>query len=152
MYLLMRYALSPTPENHDRLPHWFQPRPSQLLTPHPAWTDYLPWPRMRDKLVQIHPHVPFDEFFIPYTTTVSLNWPHGQDMILVPAGGGGEGAGTGATTANMATAAVGLGGVAAGDLVLTAAFEEHMMDLGNWSLGPAFARAHPALAGTVKIK
>ena len=66
-----------------------------------------------------------------------------------------EGVGVGAKTATATTTtggAVAGAGVAAGDFVLTAAFEEHMMDLGNWSLGPAFARAHPALAGTVKIK
>ena len=31
-------------------------------------------------------------------------------------------------------------------------FERHLRDLKNWSLGPPFAKAHPALADTVRIK
>ena len=175
MFLFMRYTLSPTPSNHDRLPHWFQPRPSQLLTPHPAWVDYLPWPRMRDTMTQIYPQVPFDEFFIPYTTTVSLNWPEEAGSVLAPVRpspnpmahpspthpadpglhpGPGVMGGSGTLSGQVGHE----GPIAAGDireageLALNPRFEEHMMDLNNWSLGPAFARAHPALAVDVRIR
>jgi hypothetical protein len=43
MFLIMRWQIEPSQENYDRLPHWMTPRPSQLFTPHPPWTDHLPW-------------------------------------------------------------------------------------------------------------
>ena len=103
------------------------PRPPQLFVPPPAWLDYLPWPRMRDKLVRLYPSFPFDEFFIPYTTTVSLNWPYDPQAVLVATPGSEE-------------------------LSINPSFENHLRDLSNWSLGPAFAKAHPVLADTTTIK
>jgi len=124
----MRWQISPTQDTYDLLPEWVTPRPSQLFTAHPAWIDYLPWPRMRDKMVRIYPSIPFDEFFIPYTTTVSLNWPYDSRDILVLAAAGSD------------------------ELAISPAFERHLRDLSNWSLGPAFAQAHPQLADTTRIK
>ena len=142
-------------------------------------------------MVQIYHRVPFDEFFIPYTTTVSLNWkgmgevwegvllPVRAGGTIAPGGlgvGGGQAALTGQTTiasggqtimsgingvggnagvlgGNAGVVGGGLGATTGGEeLVLNPKFEEHLMDLNNWSLGSAFARAHPALAGTVKIR
>ena len=94
---------------------------------HPAWIDHLPWPQLRDKLVSSYPLVPFDNFFIPYTTTLSLNWPYEPRSILQPIPDSEE-------------------------LALNPVFEEHLRDLKNWSLGPAFVKAHPILAETVRIK
>ncbi|KAL6715467.1 hypothetical protein ACLMJK_006428 [Lecanora helva] len=149
MFLIMRWLIHPTPETYSRLPPWVTPRPSQLFTPHPAWIDYLPWPLMRERLIapytsppnpnpnnQPHPHpqnqqqpppVPFDEFFIPYTTTLSLNWPYeARDTLLSMPG--------------------------TDELSINPVFERHLRELGNWSLGGAFRRAHPGLAETAKIK
>ena len=129
MFLMMRYQLCPNQENYDRLPTFFQPRPSQLLTPHPIWIDYLPWPLMRDKMTQIYPSVPFDEFFIPYTTTVSLNWPAEKGAVLIATGETGRD----------------------GELALNPTFEQHMFELKSWSLGTPFAKAHPSLAETIRV-
>ena len=38
------------------------------------------------------------------------------------------------------------------ELGLNPRFEEHILDLNNWSLGPAFARQYPALVEGVKIR
>lgn len=43
MFLFMRWQIDPTQENYDRLPDWIQPKPSQLVVPHPAWMDHIPW-------------------------------------------------------------------------------------------------------------
>lgn len=43
MFLIMRWHISPTQENFDRLPPWAVPVKSQLEVPHPAWVDHLPW-------------------------------------------------------------------------------------------------------------
>ena len=127
MFIVMRWQICPTQEAYDRLPEWMTPRPSQLFTPHPAWVDHLPWPKMRERLVRIFHSVPFDEFFIPYTTTLSLNWPYeARDTLLTIPG--------------------------TDELSINPVFERHLLDLNNWTLGPAFAKAHPDLADTCKIK
>ena len=126
MFLIMRWQIHPSQETYDRLPDWITPRPSQLFTPHPAWVDHLPWPKMRDKLTRVYSSIPFDEFFIPYTTTVCLNWPFEDRDVLMPLPD-------------------------SEDLVLNPQFERHLMDLGNWTLGDRFAKVHPQLADTFKI-
>jgi len=129
MFLIMRWQIAPTQENYDRLPEWVAPRPSQLFTPHPAWIDHLPWPKMRDRLVQVYnPHdYLFDKFFIPFTATLSLNWPYEPTDSLLSSPDGEE-------------------------LVINPVFEHHLRRLENWSLGPAFANAFPGLQDTYRLK
>ena len=127
MFLIMRWQIAPTQENYNRLPEWVTPRPSQLLTPHPAWMDHLPWPRMRDKIIDLHHHYPFENFSMSYTSTLSLNWPYEGRDVLMPS-------------------------PKANEMSINPAFERHLRDLNNWSLGPAFAKAHPALGETGRIK
>ncbi|KAL2006644.1 hypothetical protein VTN00DRAFT_9312 [Thermoascus crustaceus] len=127
MFLLMRWQIYPTQQNYDRLPEWLTPRPSQLFTPHPAWIDYLPWPRMRDRLVMSYQDYPFENWFIPYTRTLSLNWPYEATDCLLSSGDSDE-------------------------LLINPVFESHLRNLNNWSLGPAFAKAFPDLVDTTRIK
>ena len=127
VFLVMRWQISLTQETYERLPDWITPRPSQLFTPHPIWMDYLPWPRMRDKMVHLYPKIPFNSFFIPYTATLSLNWPYEASDCLLSVPGSEE-------------------------LSINPVFEQHMRDLSNWTLGPAFAKAFPVLAETTKIR
>lgn len=127
MFLIMRWQISPTQETYDRLPEWVTPRPSQLFTPHPAWVDHLPWPRMRDRMVHLYPGIALENFFIPYTTTLSLNWPYDPSDTLLSLPDSEE-------------------------LSINPVFERHLRDLNNWTLGPAFAKAFPMLVETTKIK
>jgi hypothetical protein len=129
MFLIMRWQISPTQENYDRLPEWATPRPSQLFTPHPAWVDHLPFPKMRDRLVRdYNPRdYLFDNFFIPFTTTLSLNWPYEPTDTL-------------------------LSSPESDELMINPVFERHLRRLENWSLGPAFAKAFPGLQDTYRLK
>ncbi|KAL2066186.1 hypothetical protein VTL71DRAFT_2257 [Oculimacula yallundae] len=129
MFLVMRWQISPTQENYDRLPEWVTPRPSQIFTPHPAWIDHLPFPKMRDRLVRdYNPRdYLFDNFFIPFTTTMSVNWPYEPTDTL-------------------------LSSMEGEDLVINPVFERHLRRLDNWSLGPAFAKAFPGLQDTYRLK
>ena len=82
---------------------------------------------MRDRLCQLYPEFPFDEFFIPYTTTLSLNWPYeARDVLLIKEN--------------------------TDELIINPIFEKHLRVLDHWTLGPAFANAHPRLANTATIK
>jgi hypothetical protein len=129
MFLIMRWQIAPTQENYDRLPEWAAPRPSQLFTSHPAWIDHLPFPRMREKLVRdYNPRdYLFDNFFIPFTTTLSLNWKYEDTDTL-------------------------LQNPDSDELMINPVFERHLRRLENWTLGDAFAKTFPTLAGTYNLK
>ena len=127
MFLSIRWHICPNRENYDRLPEWIRPTRNQVYTPHPAWIDSLPWPKMRDKICLMENPIPLDIFFIPFTRTLSLNWPY-EPMEVV------------------------LQGQLSDELVLNPTFERHLRDLNNWSLGPVFARAFPELVETTRIK
>lgn len=130
MFLLMRWQIHPSQENYERLPEFVRPLPGQLYTPHPAWLDSLPFPAMRERLITDYapPETfPFEHFFIPFTTTVSLNWPYEDTDTLLQSPESDE-------------------------LMINPVFERHLRRRENWTLGEAFARAFPALEGTYNLK
>ncbi|KAF4448853.1 hypothetical protein F53441_7789 [Fusarium austroafricanum] len=128
MFLVMRWQIEPTQENYDRLPKWMTPCPSQLSIPHAAWLDHIPFPKMRDYLVRDHNPLlhPFDNFFVPFTTTLSLSWPYEETDTLLQDPDSDE-------------------------LMINPVFERHLRNLDNWKLGDAFAKAFPKLVGTFNL-
>lgn len=127
MFLLMRWQIYPTKENYDRMPDWMTPRPAQLFTHHPAWIDYILWPKMRDRIVPDYQNYLFENWFIPYTRTISCNWPYEAADCL-------------------------LHNTESDELLINPVFERHVRDLNNWTLGVEFAETFPALADAAKIK
>lgn len=130
MFLLMRWQIHPSQENYDRLPTWVQPLPIQLFSPHPAWIDHLPFPQMREKIIRdLDPPQGFsiDHFFIPFTTTLNLNWPYEDTDALLQSPDSDE-------------------------LMINPVFERHLRRLENWTLGEAFHKAHPVLEGTYNMR
>jgi hypothetical protein len=176
MFLIMRWQIDPTQENYDRLPHWVTPRPSQLFIGHPCWFDHLPWPKLRDRLTTVKPFVSFENFFIPFTTTVSLNWPYEPQDVLLPASKVNTGTLSvvssslrasspysthvntatppGPATPQPSTPHSHLGPLPKEDdqWLINPAFESHLRDLNNWSLGPSFRGTFPIFADCVKTK
>ncbi|GJC82216.1 hypothetical protein ColLi_05054 [Colletotrichum liriopes] len=129
MFLIMRWQISPTQENYDRLPEWARPRPSQLFTEHPAWIDHVPFPAMREKICRDYNprEYLFDNFFVPFTTTLSLNWPYEETDTLLQVPDSDE-------------------------VLINPVFERHLRRLENWTLGQAFNQTFPKLAGTYNLK
>ena len=126
MFLFMRWQICPTAENYDLLPEWMRPLDCQVYHPHPLWVDNLPFPQMREKLVTEYRQYAFEDFFIPFTTTIDLNWPFPDADLLIP--GPDE------------------------ELVISPKFEQHLRNLENWSLGEAFAKVLPGLSDTANIR
>lgn len=132
MFLIMRWQIHPSQDNYDRLPDFVRPSPVQLCHSHPAWLDHLPFPAMRDRLIKDYapPEVfPFESFFVPFTTTLSLNWPYEDTDTLLQG--------------PMETE---------GELMINPVFERHLRRFENWTLGEAFARALPMLDGTYNLR
>ena len=128
MFWYMRWCLHPTPEHYQRLPEWLRPTPAQLYEAHAVWIDYVPWPKLRDKLVTSKPgSYPFENWFIPFTTGISVNWPYEDTDCLL-------------STSNR------------DEPMVNPVFERHIVRLENWSLGPEFVEAFPALEGCARIQ
>ncbi|KAK2764399.1 hypothetical protein FQN54_009093 [Arachnomyces sp. PD_36] len=127
MFLMMRWQIYPTLENYERLPEWLCPRASQLITPHPAWMDYLVFPRMRDRVIANYPDYPFENWFIPWTRTLCVNWPYEPTDALLESADSDE-------------------------VTINPVFERHIRNINNWSVGPAFAEAFPSLVGSMRVK
>ncbi|KAF1351042.1 hypothetical protein BDV97DRAFT_350946 [Delphinella strobiligena] len=167
MFLIMRWHIAPTQENYERLPEWTRPVRSQLESAHPSWIDHLPWPMMRDRLVrataQSPSAYPFESFFVPFTTTLSLNWPYESTQCLLPAAyhtkpstaSSGDGTVPDPSDASVTATAIEnvVNGVDDGDeFMINPVFESHLRNLDNWSLGSPFRNAFPDLVEDVKIK
>ncbi|KAK0639320.1 hypothetical protein B0T16DRAFT_338170 [Cercophora newfieldiana] len=129
MFLIMRWQVSPTTENYARLPSWCRAIESQLSTAHPAWIDHIPFPAMREYLITHYSpaQFPFENFFIPFTTTLRINWPY-EDVDTLLRNPVGE------------------------ELMINPVFERHLRRLENWTLGDAFVDAFPALEGTYNLR
>ncbi|KAI0112111.1 hypothetical protein GGR51DRAFT_557291 [Nemania sp. FL0031] len=129
VYYLMRWHISPTPENYKLIPPFSRPLDIQFSTPHPPWVDYIPFPQLREVFVNNYecPGYDFVTMFLPYTQTLSVNWPHGDDAVL-------------RKTPNDT------------DVSINPDFQKHLINIDNWTLGDAFDRTYPALRGTYNLK
>lgn len=114
--------------------------PSKLTLP------FSPRPIVRQKLIH-DPHiVNFEEFFIPFTSRLSLNWPYPADQVLV----------TNPNRSPNSSHRRSSGGSSGGEddsVMMNPVFETHLRDLGNWSMGRLFATTFPFLIDeSVRIK
>lgn len=159
MFFIMRWQIHPTLENFQRLPVYLHPTALQVQCAHPAWVDYVPWPSIRDKLISDPSKYPFQDFFVPFTARLSVNWPYlDTDTLLI------SNSATPSSKVNMRDEQ-GKGGPGAndhsrpttspeidGELLINPVFERHLRDLGNWSLGPEFETHLSELAEGVRMK
>jgi hypothetical protein len=93
---------------------------------------------MRNQLIRAEKEIDFNDFFVPYTTTLSLNWPYSSEMILVQQPQQTANSNTTPSRTNRADEPN-------SEFVINPAFEQHCRTLSNWSLGPAFPQAFPHL-------
>lgn len=75
---------------------------------------------MRRRLITAA-QVNFEEFFIPFTSTLSLNWPYADEHVLA------------SDPDDPLT------------VKMTSSFEGHLRDLRNWTLGSRFRETFPDL-------
>ncbi|GAB7363799.1 hypothetical protein MBLNU230_g4366t1 [Neophaeotheca triangularis] len=127
MFLTMRWLICPCQACFDRLPVYLHPSKEQQEVPHGTWIDHLPWPTQRSKLTLAKTPgtaIRFEDFFVPFTTTLSVNWGYDRGDVLVPSGNDS-----------------GMGQ----DFLLNPEFEVHLKTMSNWSVGPQFSNAFPEL-------
>lgn len=127
MFLLMRWQVEPSRENYERLPPWLRPLQAQVTVPHPAWLDHVPWPGMREHMVRNYQNYPLENYFIPYTSTISCNWPYDDIYVLIRS-------------------------PETDEITINPVFDQHVRNLDNWTLGEAFSQKFPELNGTYKYR
>lgn len=86
---------------------------------------------MREMLVSNQELYRVEDFGAFHSTSVSLNWPYAPDNVLI--GPSGKPAKDGDTV-----------------VVLNPAFEEHMRNMRNWTLGSRFTQRYPELADAIR--
>jgi len=93
---------------------------------------------MREVLVYRFVSLPLDNFFMPYTIGIRVNWPRREPEHCL----------------EQATNALEMNGLPKSQTVLLvkAELERHSDDIDNWSLDQAFADAIPLLADTCQIR
>lgn len=104
-------------------------------------------PRLRDAMIQTPTHAQphFDQFFIPYTTSLSVNWPYCDSDVLLPSTFQPTASSPESTTTGAAQQAE------EPAWRMNPAFETHIRNLENWSLGPPFRDAFPNWGEAVRI-
>lgn len=93
---------------------------------------------MRESLVYRFVSLPLDNFFMPYTLGLSVNWPHQEPESCL----------------QRVTANYEIDGVIKTHqaLHINPELERHGADLESWSLDRGFAEAIPILADTCRIR
>ncbi|KAL3457226.1 hypothetical protein BJX64DRAFT_293304 [Aspergillus heterothallicus] len=122
MYRTMRWQISPTDATYEEMPRWLRPTATQITVPHAAWIDNIPWPRVRDLLIENPTKHPFAVFSEVYSRNVSINWPYDKmDCVLTQ-----------------------------GDNVqLNSIFEKHIRNLNNWTVTKEFQDYLPDMTAAI---
>lgn len=81
---------------------------------------------MRDLITRHTERYEEPSFSLPYVQSISVNWPYGDVDTITRRLGSGE-------------------------VVVHPNFEQHLRNIDNWSLGPAFAQIFPSFNGCYRL-
>ncbi|KIN06811.1 hypothetical protein OIDMADRAFT_107891 [Oidiodendron maius Zn] len=123
--LSIQWQISPTKENYIFMPAWLRPTVTQITVPHAAWIDNVPWPGVRDLLIEQPEDYPYRLWTENFTQNVSVNWKFDLSDAL-------------SETDN--------------EIVLHSIFEKHIRKLKNWTVSSNFARIVPNLMPAINSR
>ncbi|KAH7371114.1 hypothetical protein BKA66DRAFT_573072 [Pyrenochaeta sp. MPI-SDFR-AT-0127] len=122
MHKTMRWQISTTREDYAAMPAWLRPTVTQIAVPHAAWIDNIPWPGVRDILIENPSEYPFEPFSKYYSQNVTVNWQFdGLDTI-----------------ADIS-----------GEAVLHSIFEKHIRNIHNWTVASEFHSRFPDMTSAI---
>ena len=119
---LMRWLLIPTAKRYADVPDILKPLPVQRMVVHHVAIDFIPLPSLREALLKNMR----DWMTTLPAAKMSVNWTNGLDEAVVPDDD-------------------------LGCLRLSEAFEKHVTDLRNWSIGESILASFPELRGIVRL-
>ncbi|KAJ5668464.1 uncharacterized protein N7477_007034 [Penicillium maclennaniae] len=123
MFRTMRWwQISPTEENYKRMPQWLRPTTIQITVPHAPWIDNIPWPQIRDLLIQHPDKYTYSSFADLYSPHVVVNWPFNPMGAVCETKHG---------------------------LVIHPNFEKHIRNLDNWTVSSRFKERLPEVTAII---
>ncbi|KAF2014075.1 hypothetical protein BU24DRAFT_425069 [Aaosphaeria arxii CBS 175.79] len=122
MFKTMRWQISPSKDSYLAMPPWLRPTVTQVTVPHAFWIDNIPWPGVRDMLIEKPEDHTFEMFSQYYSQNVRVNWKFDSRDAL----------------SNIENEAV-----------LHSIFEKHISNLKNWTVLPEFQRRFPAMTPAI---
>ncbi|OIW28610.1 hypothetical protein CONLIGDRAFT_654811 [Coniochaeta ligniaria NRRL 30616] len=123
MSTLLKWMVLQDQQSWDLMPVWLRPTPSQIVTPHAAWIDRIPWPRVREYLVA-HPGITLDDFAATYSSSFCVSWPYDPSHILIRT----------PTAADTE------------DITINPVYEEHIRQLKYWTVAKTFRARFPEIS------
>ncbi|EKD13662.1 hypothetical protein MBM_07863 [Drepanopeziza brunnea f. sp. 'multigermtubi' MB_m1] len=124
VYHFCQWQILPDVNTYSSMPERFRPRPSQMSTAHPIWTTLLAWGRMRDVVISNQEKYATAEFMELYNASVNVNWPYGEENILMFVGE---------------------------EVMATEAFIQHIETEANFSLDEPFQQRYPELRNACRF-
>ncbi|KAJ4985453.1 BZIP transcription factor [Stagonosporopsis vannaccii] len=122
MYKTMRWQIAPSKESYRAMPTWLRPTVTQITVQHAAWIDNIPWPGVRDILIDNPDDHPFDLFSQYYSHNVSVNWPFDHLDAVTDVDN---------------------------NVVLHSIFEKHVSNLKNWTVSAEFHARFPYMSSAI---
>ncbi|KAJ4286771.1 hypothetical protein N0V90_013023 [Kalmusia sp. IMI 367209] len=119
MSTLMKWQVLRTQASFEAMPEWLRPEPIQLERPHASWIDRIPWPKVREYLID-HPEVKFDDFASAYSTSFNIKWNYNPESVIM-------------TAFNDEKSGI----------LINPVYEEHLRQLKNWTVEGVFRRRFP---------
>ncbi|KAH6632889.1 hypothetical protein C7974DRAFT_161959 [Boeremia exigua] len=122
MYKTMRWQIAPSKETYRAMPTWLRPTVTQITVQHAAWIDNIPWPGVRDILIENPDDHPFDLFSQYYSHNISVNWPFDHMDAVTDVDN---------------------------NVVLHSIFEKHVSNLKNWTVSAEFHSRFPYMSSAI---
>ncbi|KAK8172665.1 hypothetical protein BKA80DRAFT_307159 [Phyllosticta citrichinensis] len=136
-YLMVKYLnwrIFPTMEYYHAIPECLKPTAEQTVVPHPAWVDFLPWPRLRDEFISRPELAGQGNALLTLSQLTRVNWPIEVPLPFDYLTGDWR-------MPNLGTAME----------RLPDAFKQHVSNASNWSLDSSVDSFYPNIIFTDKV-
>lgn len=125
MYRFVQWQTTRSDAAYKCLYEWQRPCPAQLAIPHPQWMDFLPWPKLRERVINDQERYDSMEFQRDYATNLRINFPYHPSKTVVNLNG---------------------------QLKVTELMERHLADLNVATMMRPFAEKYPELADVCRFE
>lgn len=125
LIMVLRWQVQLDEESWNQIPEWLRPIQIQMMVPHGAWIDFMPWPKMRKYLIEHQEVTLVEDMAGIYSSSLRIKWPYDPGHVLLPAD------------------------VSSGRIVPNPIYSDHIRQLSNWTVDEPFRSTFPKLAAFV---
>ncbi|KAK7561218.1 hypothetical protein IWX50DRAFT_113763 [Phyllosticta citricarpa] len=129
-----KWRISSTMEYYHAIPECLKPTAEQSIVPHPAWVDFLPWPRLRDEFISRPDLAGQGNALLTLSQLARVNWPPEIPLPFDYRAGDWR-------MPDLGTASE----------QLPDAFKQHVSNVNNWSLDSSVDNFYPDIIFADKV-